>query len=66
MGSNAIAGAWGTLQPTLSKSTLEVIESLGYGKMTPVQAATIPQFMSNKVSANRPSAMDAGCETRQA
>jgi ATP-dependent RNA helicase DDX55/SPB4 len=66
MGSNAIAGAWGTLQPALSESTLEVIESLGYGKMTPVQAATIPQFMSNKVSVNRRSAMDAGGDNGQA
>lgn len=46
---SANAGAWESLSPGLSTQTLEIVESLGYKQMTPVQAATIPQFLTNKV-----------------
>lgn len=39
---------WGDLSPSLSAPVLEVIEGLGFDKMTPVQAATIPLLMSYK------------------
>jgi ATP-dependent RNA helicase DDX55/SPB4 len=37
-----------TIQPSLSPSTLSVIESLGFTTPTPVQATTIPLFLTNK------------------
>uniref|UniRef100_A0A182QRE8 ATP-dependent RNA helicase n=1 Tax=Anopheles farauti TaxID=69004 RepID=A0A182QRE8_9DIPT len=39
---------WCDLSPPLSAPVLEVIEELGFEKMTPVQAATIPLLMSYK------------------
>ncbi|CAG8646310.1 2039_t:CDS:10 [Funneliformis mosseae] len=42
------AGSWNTLEPKLSLFTLETLETLGFSKMTPVQASTIPLFMKNK------------------
>uniref|UniRef100_A0A182NQS2 ATP-dependent RNA helicase n=1 Tax=Anopheles dirus TaxID=7168 RepID=A0A182NQS2_9DIPT len=39
---------WGDLSPPLSSPVLEVIEELGFEKMTPVQAATIPLLLSYK------------------
>jgi len=40
--------AWGDVAPALGKETLEVIGELGFEKMTPVQATTIPVFLSHK------------------
>ncbi len=37
-----------SLNPPLSAGTFEVVRSWGFKQMTPVQAATIPLFMSNK------------------
>jgi superfamily II DNA/RNA helicase len=37
------------LEPKLSEGTLKAIDSLGFTRMTPVQAATIPLFLTNKV-----------------
>lgn len=36
------------LHPPLRKSTLDVIQGLGFTNMTPVQGATIPLFLTNK------------------
>ncbi|XP_071789913.1 ATP-dependent RNA helicase DDX55-like [Asterias amurensis] len=41
-------GRWETLPVSLSKSTHETLERLGFDLMTPVQAAAIPLFMKNK------------------
>jgi superfamily II DNA/RNA helicase len=35
-------------EPRLSKGVLEYIKKQGFTRMTPVQAATIPQFLSHK------------------
>jgi superfamily II DNA/RNA helicase len=39
---------WEDAQPKLSEPVLQTIRDLGFVKMTPVQAATIPLFMTNK------------------
>lgn len=49
----ATAGPWSTLKakngkPLLSETTNEVLQSLKFENMTPVQAATIPLFLQNK------------------
>ena len=44
----ANAGKWTNLQPALSDLSLKGIASLGFMQMTPVQAATIPLFLSHK------------------
>ena len=36
------------VQPPLSAGTLGAIALLGFSRMTPVQAATIPLFLTNK------------------
>jgi ATP-dependent RNA helicase DDX55/SPB4 len=36
------------IEPKLSNKSLDSIEKLGFFKMTPVQAATIPLFLKNK------------------
>ena len=36
------------VDPKLSTSTLEVISSMKFSKMTPVQASCIPLFLKNK------------------
>jgi ATP-dependent RNA helicase DDX55/SPB4 len=40
--------AWNALTPPLSEWTLDAIASMGFEKMTPVQASTIPLFLGNK------------------
>jgi len=40
--------AWDALTPTLAEWILDAIASMGFGRMTPVQASTIPLFMGNK------------------
>uniref|UniRef100_A0A2M4BHJ5 ATP-dependent RNA helicase n=1 Tax=Anopheles marajoara TaxID=58244 RepID=A0A2M4BHJ5_9DIPT len=42
------ASKWGALSTPLSQPVLEVIDGLGFAKMTPVQAATIPLLLSYK------------------
>ena len=37
------------IEPRLSGGTIEALKALGFSKMTPVQAATIPLFLTNKV-----------------
>jgi ATP-dependent RNA helicase DDX55/SPB4 len=37
------------IQPKISFESLEAVLSLKFSQMTPVQASTIPLFMSNKV-----------------
>lgn len=39
---------WDTLSPSLRPTTLQTIARLGFASMTPVQASTIPLFMSHK------------------
>ncbi|KZT11312.1 DEAD-domain-containing protein [Laetiporus sulphureus 93-53] len=48
MASNAYAGTWASLPTTLTPWILDVIQSLGFAQMTPVQASTIPLFMKHK------------------
>ncbi|PFX23889.1 ATP-dependent RNA helicase DDX55 [Stylophora pistillata] len=43
-----MATTWSELSPSLSNSVLDIMDKFGFQKMTPVQAATIPLFMSNK------------------
>lgn len=40
--------AWDALTPPLAEWILDAITSMGFGRMTPVQASTIPLFMGNK------------------
>lgn len=40
--------AWETLTPSLSEWLLEAVYCMGYNRMTPVQASTIPLFMTHK------------------
>ncbi|WFD47978.1 RNA helicase [Malassezia furfur] len=42
------AGAWSTVRPPLSEWILDVVSSMKYTQMTPVQAASIPLFLSHK------------------
>ena len=42
------APTFDSLQPRLSATTLEVVKTLGFKHLTPVQAATIPLFLTNK------------------
>ncbi|KAL4254096.1 DEAD box helicase family protein [Abortiporus biennis] len=46
--SNAFAGPWSSLPTSLTPWILDVIQSMGHTRMTPVQASTIPLFMQNK------------------
>ncbi|KAH9842730.1 DEAD-domain-containing protein [Rhodofomes roseus] len=46
--SNAYAGPWASLPTTLTPWIMDVINSMGYARMTPVQASTIPLFMKHK------------------
>ncbi|RMX41158.1 hypothetical protein pdam_00013982 [Pocillopora damicornis] len=43
-----MATTWSEIRPSLSNSVLDIMDKFGFQKMTPVQAATIPLFMSNK------------------
>ena len=40
--------AWDALTPPLAEWILDAITAMGFAKMTPVQASTIPLFMGNK------------------
>ncbi|KUJ15309.1 ATP-dependent rRNA helicase spb4 [Mollisia scopiformis] len=40
--------AWDALTPPLAEWILDAITAMGFGKMTPVQASTIPLFAGNK------------------
>jgi ATP-dependent RNA helicase DDX55/SPB4 len=40
--------AWDALTPSLAEWILDAISSMGFPRMTPVQASTIPLFMGNK------------------
>jgi ATP-dependent RNA helicase DDX55/SPB4 len=40
--------AWDALTPSLAEWTLDAIAAMGFARMTPVQASTIPLFMGNK------------------
>ncbi|PFH52747.1 hypothetical protein AMATHDRAFT_73879 [Amanita thiersii Skay4041] len=42
------AGSWVSLPASLTPWILDVIHSMGYSNMTPVQASTIPLFMKHK------------------
>ncbi|KAL1701419.1 P-loop containing nucleoside triphosphate hydrolase protein [Schizophyllum commune] len=46
--STAYAGPWSSLSTPLTPWIADVVASLGYTQMTPVQAATVPLFMKNK------------------
>ncbi|KAF5370138.1 hypothetical protein D9758_001024 [Tetrapyrgos nigripes] len=48
MSSTAYAGPWTSLPTTLTSWILDVIQSMGHERMTPVQSATIPLFMKHK------------------
>jgi hypothetical protein len=37
------------IEPCLTEGTLLALKSFGFTRMTPVQAATIPLFLTNKV-----------------
>ncbi|KAF2069024.1 hypothetical protein CYY_009655 [Polysphondylium violaceum] len=41
-------GPWDSLNPTLKESTRKTIDRLGFERMSPVQAAAIPHFLTNK------------------
>ena len=40
--------AWDALTPPLAEWILDAISAMGFGRMTPVQASTIPLFICNK------------------
>jgi len=40
--------AWEALTPPLAEWILVAVASMGFKRMTPVQASTIPLFMGNK------------------
>ena len=40
--------AWEALTPPLAQWILEAVSHMGYKRMTPVQASTIPEFMKNR------------------
>lgn len=42
------ARAWEALTPGLSEWILDAISSMGFTRMTPVQASAIPLFMGHK------------------
>ncbi|OCH95054.1 DEAD-domain-containing protein [Obba rivulosa] len=46
--SSGYAGQWSSLPTSLTPWILEVIQSMGFDQMTPVQASTIPLFMRHK------------------
>lgn len=48
MASNSSSRAWDSLNPSLSQWTLDAVSSMGFSRMTPVQASTIPLFMGHK------------------
>lgn len=40
--------SWNILNPPLADWVLDAVSSMGFAKMTPVQASTIPLFMGHK------------------
>ncbi len=40
--------AWDHLSPALSPWILDAVSAMGFARMTPVQAATMPHFLGNK------------------
>ena len=40
--------AWDGVSPSLSEWVLEAVSSMGFTRMTPVQASAIPLFMAHK------------------
>ncbi len=40
--------SWDSLDPPLPEWILDAVSSMGFARMTPVQAATLPLFMGNK------------------
>ena len=44
----ASSRAWEALTPPLAEWILEAVSDMGYRRMTPVQASTIPEFMRNR------------------
>ena len=40
--------AWDALTPGLAEWILDAISAMGFARMTPVQASTIPLFLGNK------------------
>lgn len=40
--------AWDALTPPLAEWVIDAINAMGFARMTPVQASTIPLFMGNK------------------
>lgn len=40
--------AWDALTPPLAEWILDAVSSMGFSRMTPVQASTIPLFSGNK------------------
>lgn len=48
MGGKRDDRAWDALTPPLAEWLLDAISSMGFSRMTPVQASTIPLFMGNK------------------
>lgn len=45
---NSASRAWEALTPPLAEWILDAISSMGFERMTPVQASTIPLFLGNK------------------
>ncbi|KAL1971287.1 hypothetical protein VTN77DRAFT_239 [Rasamsonia byssochlamydoides] len=46
--SSASSRAWDSLDPPLSEWVLDAVSSMGFTRMTPVQASAIPLFMGHK------------------
>lgn len=42
------ARSWNAVKPALSEGTVDAVQSLGFPRMTPVQASTIPLFIGHK------------------
>lgn len=40
--------AWDALTPALAEWIIDAVSSMGFKRMTPVQASTIPLFMTHK------------------
>lgn len=40
--------AWDALTPPLAEWILDAVSTMGFPRMTPVQAAAMPYFMGNK------------------
>ena len=46
--SSSSSRAWEALTPSLAEWILDAVASMGFKRMTPVQASTIPLFMAHK------------------